>query len=180
VSIDPTTFRRVMRRFATGVTVLTVRDGERIHGMTANAFTSVSLSPTLTLICVKKPGTTHELITHAGNFAINILSDAQESIAKRFAKQAPIPADPFADIAYHSAVTGAPILDDCIAYTDCRVIAAHDAGDHTIFVGQVQDAGFGKARSAKPLLWLDGRYTTLKDESDDLLLLAANTIPVNK
>lgn len=164
VSVDPLYFRRVMRKFATGVTVLSVRDGETIHGMTANAFASVSLSPTLVLICIEQGNTTHAFVSRAGNFAMNILSVEQEVLAKRFAKQLGAPADPFADIAFHSAATGAPIFDDCIAYVDCRVVAAHDAGDHTIFVGQVEAAGFGSAREQTPLLWLDGKYASVPNK----------------
>ncbi len=149
-----------MRKFATGVTVLTVRDGDTIHGMTANAFASVSLSPTLVLVCIEKGNASHAFVSRAGNFAMNILSADQELIAKRFAKQVAVPADPFADLATHSAATGAPIFDDCVAYVDCRVVAAHDAGDHTIFVGEVKDAGYGSARDRAPLLWLDGKYTS--------------------
>lgn len=164
VSIDTTHFRRVMRKFATGVTVLTVRDGESLHGMTANAFASVSLSPTLVLVCIEQGNATHAFVSRAGNFAMNILSAEQEVLAKRFAKQLVAPADPFADIAFHSAATSAPIFDDCIAYVDCRVVAAHDAGDHTIFVGQVEAAGFGRAREHAPLLWLDGKYESVPNK----------------
>ena len=164
VTIDPTYFRHVMRKFATGVTVLTVREGNHIHGMTANAFASVSLSPTLVLVCVQKDTATHAFVSRAGNLAMNILSAEQETIARRFAKQIVVSTDPFADVAYHSAATGAPIIDDCIAYVDCRVVAAHDAGDHTIFVGEVQDAGYGSARDHTPLLWLDGKYAPAPHE----------------
>lgn len=160
MSIDPTLFRQVMRRFPTGVTILTVRHGERIHGMTANSFTSVSLDPTLVLICITKVTTTHDLVARAGIFALNILSARQAHLAKRFAKQVVAPADPFAGIAHHRATTGAPIFDDCIAYLDCRVVAAHAAGDHTIFIGAAQAAGFGRARDARPLLWLNGEYAS--------------------
>lgn len=159
VPVDPTTFRHVMRKFATGVTLLTVRDGETVHAMTANAFASVSLDPTLVLVCVEKTATSHGLISHAGLFALNILSNRQEELARRFAKQTAVPADPFADVPIHAAATGAPIIDDCVAFLDCRVVAAHAAGDHTIFVGQVEQAGFGPARDEEPLLWLDGAYT---------------------
>ncbi len=147
-----------MRKFATGVTVLTVRDGDTIHGMTANAFASVSLSPTLVLVCIEKGNASHAFVSRAGNFAMNILSADQELVAKRFAKQIAVPVDPFADITFHATATGAPIFDDCVAYVDCRVVAAHDAGDHTIFVGEVKDAGYGSVRDRAPLLWLDGKY----------------------
>jgi flavin reductase (DIM6/NTAB) family NADH-FMN oxidoreductase RutF len=155
---DQSQFRQVMRRFATGVTVLTVRTGETIHGMTANAFASVSLSPTLVLVCIERGNTTHRLVTVAGTFAMNILSARQENLAKRFAKQIAVTSDPFDGVAFHACVTGAPVIDDCAAYLDCRVVAAHEAGDHTIFVAQVEMAGYGSARDEEPLLWLDGKY----------------------
>jgi flavin reductase (DIM6/NTAB) family NADH-FMN oxidoreductase RutF len=161
VSVEPETFRRVMRRLATGVTVVTVRLGDGVHGMTANTFTSVSLSPALVLISVVKGGTTHEMITQAGHFAVNILSAAQRNLAERFAHQAPMPLEPFGDIPHHTSVSGAPILDEAIAFFDCAVVAAHDAGDHTLFIGEVLDLGFGKGRDADPLIFLDGKYTTL-------------------
>lgn len=159
--IDPIFFRHVMRKFATGVTVLTIRDGESLHGMTANAFASVSLSPTLILVCIEKGNTTHAFVSRSGNFAMNILSATQEQVAKLFAKQVVVSTDPFAGIAHHSAATGAPIFDDCIAYVDCHVISAHDAGDHTIFVGHVEAAGYGSAREQAPLVWFNGDYTEI-------------------
>jgi flavin reductase (DIM6/NTAB) family NADH-FMN oxidoreductase RutF len=164
VPIDSTFFRHVMRKFATGVTVLTVRDGESLHGMTANAFASVSLSPTLILVCIEKGNTTHAFVSRSGNFAMNMLSATQELLARRFAKQIVVSTDPFADIAYHSAATGAPIFDDCIAYVDCRVIAAHEAGDHTIFVGHVEAAGFGSASEDAPLVWFNGAYAEITSQ----------------
>ena len=176
VPIDSKFFRHVMRKFATGVTILTVRDGNSLHGMTANAFASVSLSPTLVLVCIEKGNTTHAFVSRSGSFAMNILSASQELLARRFAKQIVVSTEPFADIAYHSATTGAPIFDDCIAYVDCRVIAAHDAGDHTIFIGQVQHAGFGAARDAQPLLWLDGKYTALSDSESQRLRLPSPVV----
>jgi flavin reductase (DIM6/NTAB) family NADH-FMN oxidoreductase RutF len=164
VSIDPSYFRRVMRRLATGVTVITVRDGNTFHGMTANTFTSVSLTPTLVLVSVMNESMTHRLLERSGSFAVNILSAAQRRLAERFAHQAPMPPDPFADIPFHTGKTGAAIFDDCIAYVDCRVVAAHEAGDHTLFIGEVLDLGFGNAKDAQPLLWLDGKYTTIDDK----------------
>lgn len=161
--VDWNTFREAMRHFATGVAVLTVRDGDTIHGMTANAFTSVSKDPMLMLVCVMKESVTHELVERAKNFALNILGDDQRALAQRFAKQIPVPADPFADIAHHRAATGAPIFDRAIAYVDCRVIAMHAGGDHTIFVGDVQAAGLGKTHE-NLLLWYNGSYHTLKHE----------------
>jgi flavin reductase len=176
VSIDSTLFRKVMRRFPTGVTVLTVRDGEQIHGMTANSFTSVSLNPTLVLVSINQHNATHALVKRAGYFVLNILSVHQEYLAKRFAKQVTQPADPFSDVQHHPAISGAPIFDESIAHLDCRVVATHDAGDHTIFIGEVQDAGFGAGRYADPLLWLDGNYRQLDETPTQALLLSAQPV----
>ena len=161
MTINSTQFRQIMRRYPTGVTVLTVRTGEHIHGMTANSFTSVSLDPTLVLVCINNKNVTHQLVTRAGTFALNILSEHQIHLAQRFAHQVEQPANPFADIAYHTGITGAPLFDDSVAYLDCKVVAAHPAGDHTIFIGEVQMAEFGNARDVNPLMWLDGKYTLL-------------------
>jgi len=160
--IDWITFREAMRQFATGVAVMTVRDGDTIHGMTANAFTSVSREPMLMLVCVMKDTTTHKLVTRSNTFALNILNANQRALAQRFAKQIPLPPDPFADIKHHRVVTGAPVFDECAAYVDCRVIAAHPGGDHTIFVGEVAAAGVGTSRS-QLLLWVGGEYRSLEN-----------------
>jgi len=157
VPVDWNTFREAMRRFATGVAILTVRDGEMIHGMTANAFASVSKDPMLVLVCVMKDSLTHAMVSRTRNFALNVLSAHQRPLAQRFAKQVTPPLDPFSDISYHRAVTGAPIFEDCASYVDCRVVAAHDGGDHTIFIGQVEAAGMGASRD-KLLLWVHGDY----------------------
>jgi len=163
-----------MRRYPTGVTILTVRDGNQIHGMTANSFTSVSLNPTLVLVCIDKRNRTHTFVARAGHFALNILGERQVHLARRFAKQIAQPADPFADITHHRVVTGAPIFDDSVAHLDCRVVAAHDAGDHTIFIGEVMAAGFGNAHDANPLVWLDGEYISMNPSETPPLLLLMN------
>ncbi|MBI3741421.1 MAG: flavin reductase [Chloroflexi bacterium] len=162
MSLDSNLYRQVMRRFATGVAILTVRDGDHLHGMTANTFTSVSLDPILILVCIQRVNETHQHVTRVGHFALNILSANQRELAQRFAKQSPMPAEPFGDILYHRENTGAPILDDCIAYLDCRVVGSHEAGTHTIFIGAVQAAGFGSARDAHPLLWFAREYVDLE------------------
>src|SRR5512143_3885984 len=99
--IDAQALRRVMRRFATGVTIVTGRNGGSIDGMTANAFTSVSLNPPLVLVCVQKGTATHAWISKVGAYAVNILSADERGLAQRFAHQVPVPPDPFGDFAYH-------------------------------------------------------------------------------
>jgi flavin reductase (DIM6/NTAB) family NADH-FMN oxidoreductase RutF len=154
--IDPARFRRVVGRFATGVVVVTTLTDEGLHGLTANAFCSVSLEPLLVLGCVDKLARGHERLTQAGAFAISILSDRQEFLADRFAGRAPLVNASFDEAPYQQAVTGAPILDGCVAWLDCRLWATYDGGDHSIFVGEVVAAA--EHREVQPLLFLDGRY----------------------
>jgi flavin reductase (DIM6/NTAB) family NADH-FMN oxidoreductase RutF len=154
--VDPARFRRVVGRFATGVVVVTTLTDEGLHGLTANAFCSVSLEPLLVLVCVDKLARGHERLTQAGAFAISILSDRQEFLADRFAGRAPLVNASFDEAPYHQAVTGAPILDGCVAWLDCRLWATHDGGDHSIFVGEVVAAT--EEREVQPLLFLDSRY----------------------
>ena len=134
-------FRRVLRQFAAHVTIVTVRLGDAIHGMTATAVCRISVTPPLLLVCISKHAFTHSLISVSGIFAVNLLHQGQRELAERFAGRCPELLDRFAGVAYHHEVTGAPILDDSLGYFDCRLVASHDGGDHTIFVGQVEAVG---------------------------------------
>src|SRR5688572_29779550 len=104
-------FRRAMGRFATGVTVVTTRLGDDLHGMTANAVTSLSLDPLMVLVCVDKNADTHDILSRAGIFAVNILNKDQAEISERFAKKEFDGAHGLGDLPHSFAVTGAPILD---------------------------------------------------------------------
>ncbi len=149
-------FRRVMGRFATGVTVITTSLGEEKHGMTANAVTSVSLEPMLVLVCVEKNADTHDILKRAGIFAVNILSGDQAELSEKFAKKEFENAHGLDDVPHHVAATGAPIIDGCLAYLDCRTLTEHHGGDHTIFIGEVLDAG--ELAEGEPLVFYRGRY----------------------
>lgn len=148
-----------MGRFATGVTVVTTRLGGEVHGMTANAVTSVSLEPPLVLVCVDKTADTHDILARAGVFALNVLSREQERLSEHFSKKETEGAHRLDEFSHRAAATGAPILEGCLAYLDCRVTAQHPGGDHTIFVGEVVEAG--SLRDGEPLLFYQGRYTKL-------------------
>jgi len=154
-------FRRVMGQFATGVTVVTTRLGDEVHGLTANAVCSVSLEPLLVLVCVDHAADTHALLEESGVFAVNILSHDQEDLSRLFAGPTEEKAGRLEALGYRTAVTGAPIIDGCLAYLDCRVVAAYPGGDHTIFVGQVEEAEIGE--DASPLLFFRGHYTTVRE-----------------
>lgn len=131
------TFKDAMSQFATGVTIVTTRDGDVIHGLTANAVTSVSLDPLLVLVCVENTLRSHELMTRSGVFAVNILNVDQRRLAERFAGLIPDVDDRFEGLDYDTAETGSPILPDVLAWLDCRVWNTYDGGDHTIFVGEI-------------------------------------------
>lgn len=162
---DPTPrgFRDVMGRFATGVAVMTTAHGGTLHGMTANAVASVSLSPLLALVCVERDQTMRDLVEVSGAFALSFLHEDDEGLAMHFADPyRPGGVEQFRGIKHHTAATGAPILDGAIGYVDCQVHARHDAGDHEIVVGRVLGLGLGDP--AEPLLFFRGAYRTLRPE----------------
>jgi 3-hydroxy-9,10-secoandrosta-1,3,5(10)-triene-9,17-dione monooxygenase reductase component len=142
-----------MGHFATGVTIVTARDGETIVGMACNSFTSVSLDPPLVLFCAAKSSTTWPHIQNAHHFAVNVLNEDDEAVCRTFATK---DADRFADVNHHRGATGAPILADGLAYIDCETVDEHDAGDHVIVVGRVVELGY--ATEGKPLLFYRGGY----------------------
>ncbi|MGM1064166.1 carboxyl transferase domain-containing protein [Saccharothrix sp. Mg75] len=152
--------RQVMSRFATGVVVIGV-GGEHIHGMTANAFTSVSLDPPLVVCCVAHTAVMHRAISSTGRFAVSVLDAAQQDLARHFAdKDRPLGPAQFADVRWTPGErTGAPVLDDALAWLECDLERAVDCGDHTLFIGTVLAAGRGEGRDG--LLFFDGGYHTL-------------------
>ena len=157
---DTAAFRHALGHFATGVTVITTQGAEHPYGMTANAFASVSLDPPLVLICVVNGTEGARSIRANGVFTVNILSEEQETVSRYFADSArPRGWATFERIAHTRAPTGSPLLDGIAAYFDCRLTAAHEAGDHVIFIGEVESLGTDLAR--KPLLFHHGRYKRL-------------------
>lgn len=150
-------FRSALGAFATGVTIVTSQGAEHAYGMTANAFSSVSLDPPLILICVISGTEGARTIAANGVFAVNILSADQEPLSRYFSsRDRPRGADAFAAIAHRSVATGSPILDGVAGYLDCRLAQSHQAGDHEIFIGEV--LGIGHDPAAEPLLFHAGRY----------------------
>ncbi|MER3404199.1 MAG: flavin reductase [Chloroflexota bacterium] len=156
---DPSTVRRVASRFATGVAVVTTRTDAGCHGVTVNSFTWVSYQPPLVLICLDKLLHSHDLVVESGFFGVSILSAEQEFLAERFAGRAPLVDAHFSGVPYHTAATGAPLLEGALGWLDCRLHATYDGGDHSIFVGLVVAAGFGI--DGRPLLYYVGRYADL-------------------
>lgn len=154
--IDKEQFRKALSRFAAGVTVVTtVAEDGTPAGLTATAFTSVSLQPPLVLVCVDARAESLEPLRRSRVFAVNFLDETQEEISARFAVSG---GDKFGGLKTRRGVTGAPVLDGALGYVDCRTTDVHEAGDHFIFVGEVEAAG---ARDGLPLLYFGGAYRRL-------------------
>ena len=162
MAVDSRQFRQALGCFASGVTVVTAVDAEGgpAVGMTASAFTSLSLDPPLVLVCVQKDGQTWRAMDAAGGFAINILAEEQVDISNRFAGRPQAGVDRFADLDQRPAPhSGAPWLMGAIARIDCSKHAVHDGGDHSIFVGEVLAIDVVSDREPLlPLLYVAGRY----------------------
>lgn len=153
-------FRATVGSFATGVTVVTTSGEQHGYGMTANAFSSVSLDPPLVLVCVISPSEGSEHIKRNRCFAVNILAEEQEPISRYFAsRERPRGRDAFSEVSHRIGTSGSPILDGVIGYLDCRLHAEHDAGDHDIFIGEVLELGF--ATDGRPLLFHGGGYKVI-------------------
>jgi flavin reductase (DIM6/NTAB) family NADH-FMN oxidoreductase RutF len=156
-------FRHALGHFATGVTVITTQGTGHPYGMTANAFASVSLDPPLVLVCVVNGTEGAHSIRANGVFTVNVLSQEQEAVSRYFADSSrPRGWATFERIAHSRGPTGSPVLDGIAAYFDCRLTAAHEAGDHIVFIGEVVSLGTDPGK--KPLLFHHGRYKRL-DES---------------
>ncbi len=155
--VDLDTFKNVMRRWPSGVTVLTSRADDSIHGMTVSAFSAVSAEPPLVLVCANRQSTTHEVIQAGGVFAVNILDASQQDVSIRFSV-VPGP-NRFEGIAWSAGTTGAPLIDGALAQFECRVRSAHLEGTHTIYIGEVLAGTFRP--DGEPLLYFDGSYRVL-------------------
>lgn len=161
MAVDPFEFRTIMGHFATGVTVITTREGDRLHGMTANAVSSLSLDPVMLLICVEKTTHAHDIIQASGVFAVNILTERQEALSRLFAKKSEPEVNSLRGQAYSmGAATGSPIIADCLAYMECRVRQVLDGGDHSIMLGEVVGEGVMND-DLQPLLFFRGGYRSL-------------------
>ena len=158
--IERNELRRVMGHFATGVTIITTRSAEgELHGLTANAFTSVSLEPPLLLVSVDKKAESYPHFEASKIFTVNILAEDQESLSRKFAVSGGA-SKKFEGVAYHLGANGAPIIEGALAYIECGLYAAYDGGDHTIYLGEIQQA---EIVEGKPLVFFRGGYRALGD-----------------
>lgn len=159
MSLTTTDFRKAMGCFATGVTIITVDQDGEIHGMTANAFSSVSLDPPLILVCVDQRAKTHAHLHARKRFGVNVLSSGQRTISEYYAKSSV--AHQHAEEAGASFVRtahGTPVLEGALAYLECRLHSTQPAGDHTIFIAEVEQV---EIREGEPLLYFRSQYRTM-------------------
>ena len=158
MTIDPDSFRSVLGRFASGITVITTVDADGHDvGMTASAFCSVSLLPPLVQACVDRTASMFQALQRAERFGVNVLAAEQEALSRRFA--AVESSHRFEGIGYSRGENGVVLLDDALAHIECRMVSRVEAGDHMLFVGEVERA---TARDARPLLYYRGGYAQLE------------------
>jgi len=161
-AVDQQHFRRVASRFATGICVAATRHRDVEHAMTVSAFNSVSLDPLLVLVCVEKITRFHEAVLGSGSWAVSVLSDDAEDVARWFAEKARPTGRQMADYAHRpGAVTGMPVLDQAMAVIECRTHAVYDGGDHDILLGEVVGLWSDPA-PRRPLVYFEGGYRQLR------------------
>jgi flavin reductase (DIM6/NTAB) family NADH-FMN oxidoreductase RutF len=154
--VDVSTFRSVLGRLASGVSVVTtVSPDGRDHGMTVTALCSLSLEPPLILVCVDRTAAMYPHLASASHFAVSMLAHEQEALSRKFAETA---GDKFAGVRISRDLSGCALIDGALAHLECAVSAQHDGGDHTIFVGRVVRATAG---DASPLVYYRGGYAGL-------------------
>ena len=147
-----------MGHFATGVTVITTMDRSgNPFGLTANAFTSLSLDPPLVLVCIDKEVQCYPYFEESGLFAVNLLSEDQEELSRRFATKG---IEKFAGVKWQKGKKGLALIEGAIGHIECRIVNRHDGGDHTIYVGEILRAD---AAGDRPLIFFQGTYRRLPE-----------------
>ncbi|SRR5579885_3711551 len=156
MAITKEQFRKTLGHFATGVTIVTMKHPSGgPWGFTVNAFTSVSLEPPLILVCVDQGTESAKAMESADYFAVNFLTHAQQEHSKRFASRLP---DRFHGVTYTDSLYGCPLLSDSLGFIECKKVASHIHGDHSIVIGEVLEAKVGEG---EPLLFFRGAYGRL-------------------
>jgi flavin reductase (DIM6/NTAB) family NADH-FMN oxidoreductase RutF len=157
MSLSPAEFRKAMGNFATGVTIISVDVNGQAHGMTANAVTSVSLDPVLVLVCVGQSARTHAHLHARKRFGINVLAESQRGLSEYYARVplGDVQAEEEAGADFDRTKAGTPVLRGALAYLECKLKSAQDAGDHTIFIAEVEEV---VVRDGEPLLFFKGKY----------------------
>lgn len=159
MTIDLDTFRQSLRRWPSGVTVVTAKAGDELHGMTVSAFSSVSAEPPLVLVCANRSSRTHALVQKAGSFGVNILAADQADLSGRFSSSK-TEASRFEGVDYRVGEGGTPVLAGTSASLECRTVAAYDQGTHCIYIGEIVAAHLS---DKAPLVYYAGAYRGMTD-----------------
>jgi flavin reductase (DIM6/NTAB) family NADH-FMN oxidoreductase RutF len=158
MAVSPDDFRRALRKFVSGVTIVTVSADGELHGATASSFASVSLEPPLILVCLDKTSHTRELLLKTDSFAVNVLGADQADVARAFSLRGQ---KPFDSLRHHAGSQGAPLFDDSIAWIECKTERVVDAGDHDIVIGEVTSCD---ATDSMPLVYYEADYRSLGEQ----------------
>ncbi len=158
MAISKDEFRAALGRFPSGVTVVTTKDNNgKLHGITVSAFSSVSLEPPMILVCVDKRAGSHDAFAETGAFVVHILAEENEAHSNQFASHS---SDKFNNIEYRKGIEEIPVLENTLVALECRLAHAHEGGDHTIFVGEIQNV---EIKDGNPLVYWQGDYRKLSE-----------------
>ena len=154
-------FRKVMRQWASGISVVSTKHDGIFHGMTVSSFSSVSIDPQLVTISLMKDSRTHDFVINAKIFGITVLSETQQQISKIFAGEIPDTENRFKNLETWTLVTGSPLLKGGLAFLDCKLTDVYDFGSNSLFIGEVVAAQVGNG--GRPLLYFDQQYHMLQE-----------------
>jgi flavin reductase (DIM6/NTAB) family NADH-FMN oxidoreductase RutF len=163
MSVSEHTFRQVMSTFCTGVTIVTFRSNGSLYGLTVSAFASLSLNPALVLVCIDKSGSSHNKMLETDCFAVNILSDKQKDLAWRFADSRLSSTERFTDTELLPDLS-LPVFKNNLSYLICRISDRFDGGDHSIFIGEVQQADIDAENN--PLIYYRSAFPKIVSEAE--------------
>ena len=160
MAINADEFKAALAAWASGVTIITARAGDRIHGMTVSDFSGASLAPPLALVCASKTSNTTAMIEAGRCFGVNVLRAGQGKLSNHFASKKD-EWTRFEGVETFTAKTGAPLLVDALVNLDCKLIAVHEAGDHLICIGEIEEA---RVHEGEPLVYFRASYGRFQKE----------------
>ena len=166
MGIGPDRYREVMGHFATGISVVTALEGSRPHGITVNAFSSVSLDPALVMVALDRRRYITPIVRAAGRYAVNVLGADQQALSDCFAHAPVSPGrEAFCGAAWQPGPNGLPLIDGSIATLECTIVETFSAGDHDLFIGRVDSLAQHDGDVA-PLLYYRRRYLRVEQGAD--------------
>jgi len=151
MAVDNDLFKELMRRFAAGVTLVTFNENNKFGGLTVSSFCSLSMNPPLVLICIDRKIVSHESLKNSDTFGINICNSGQGKLAWDFANSNIDKNELIKSLPHTLTDSGTPLLDECLASMECKITEKHEGGDHTIFIGQIENGNFDD--NSDPLIY---------------------------